>query len=302
MEQARNTDETTQDTQVRKEVLPKTQNATASEANTRPCEPISVRLIDDGLKPFEVESLKLARKTYWVALGGLLAAVAAAVFVGSQVRIMSDQTQIISAQSASDAAGASLSAVQVQKQLLIAQIQAQAAQDSANEIDKEMRYDERAWIFPIYHPTPPLLRLNEPIGTILYFPNTGRTPAEHVKMTAKIEVLDTTQSPTFDYSESFTGDHPLITPGEREAPAQFIVEARRRTSTGLESVVFDKNLSGKWYAEQLWVTIEGKLTYDDIFGHSHWLHFCYANHLPRAFMTETAPIKKCVEYNAADGN
>jgi hypothetical protein len=67
----------------------------------------------DDLKPFEKQSLdiakdslRLSRRTYWLAIVGSLSALAAAVLFGVQVSEMSYQTQIMGAQSESAVAGA----------------------------------------------------------------------------------------------------------------------------------------------------------------------------------------------------
>jgi hypothetical protein len=107
----------------------------------------------DDLAPLEKhnlaiasESLAIARKTYWLTLCGFLAALAAAIFVGSQVKIMSYQTQIMGSQSESAAAGAALDELNMRRQLAIAQQQAQAAQESAAAIQRQTLQLERPWV------------------------------------------------------------------------------------------------------------------------------------------------------------
>jgi hypothetical protein len=77
----------------------------------KPSQPTPAQLVGgNDLIPFEQqtvaiarESLAISRRTYWIAVLGFGAALAAAVFVGSQVKIMSYQTQVMGSQSESAA-------------------------------------------------------------------------------------------------------------------------------------------------------------------------------------------------------
>lgn len=135
----------------------------------QPPQPLLVQLVGgDELEPFEVqtlaisrETLSISRRTYWIAIFGFLAALAAACFVGVQVGEMTDQTQILGSQSESAAAGAAIGELNIRKQLGIAQQQSLAAQDQAKAAQKSVQaiegqtfQSERPWIAVSIAPAP----------------------------------------------------------------------------------------------------------------------------------------------------
>ncbi len=131
---------------------PANPNTRGTEDNPQPPQPILVRLVGgDDLKPFEVQSLAIAteslaisRRTYGIAIFGFFAALAAAVFVGTQVYEMTRQTVIMASQSEGANAGALMDEMNTRKQLGVMQeqahadgIQAKAAQESVGATTKQ---------------------------------------------------------------------------------------------------------------------------------------------------------------------
>jgi hypothetical protein len=108
---------------------PATPNTDSAGGDPKLTEPILVRLIGgDDLKPFEQqtiaiarETMSISRRTYWVAVFGFLAALAAAVFVGTQVYEMTKQTQILASQSEGANAAALMDEMNTRRQLGIVQ-------------------------------------------------------------------------------------------------------------------------------------------------------------------------------------
>jgi len=164
----------------------------------------------EDLEPFEEQTLALARenfamsrRTYRIAILGFIAAAAAAVFVGTQVKIMSVQTQILASQSESAAGGAAIGELNTRKQLAIAQQQAQAAQDnvavvrrgieensarSKEALDtaiKSSQLDQRAWVGVVGVNTDGGVATYEDFsvkGATLVIHNSGKTPALKIRI------------------------------------------------------------------------------------------------------------------------
>lgn len=186
-----------------------------------PTKPLFVQQIGgDDLEPFEEQTLAISRqalgisrRTYFVGIFGFLAALAAAIFVGSQVRIMTYQTQIMAAQAESEAAGGSLAAIQVQKQLDAAQQQAKAAQESVRAIQdqlslskKQWRDEQRPWIsLQNVRPTKGKSVPDADVPNNWYATydviNTGHSPATRVEIWGFITVAKSINS-------TFRGDAP----------------------------------------------------------------------------------------------
>jgi hypothetical protein len=278
-----------------------------SDNKSKITDPVSIRVIDDGmLKPFEEQSLVIARDTfalsrraYWVAIFGFLTALGAAIFVGTQVQIMSYQTQIMGSQSESAAGGAAIGEMNIRKQLTIAQQQARAAQDSAVAIQRQTRTAERAWMTIGFETQPPIVE-GKPATTRVHFVNEGRTPARAVFEDAVVEIVRNGDSPTFNY----TWDHMRQTMGivVPSAAGGTTLTAysfgRKVTPTGepiplaITNDEYQKFLSGSIY-----FAIYAKATYKDIFGVEHWTHGCYW--ISRAQYTSA---RKCSDYNDVDNN
>jgi hypothetical protein len=68
-----------------------------------------------------------------------------------------------------------------------------------------------------------------------------------------------------------------------------------------EEITFSPDFQAKYDANQLWFAVEGKLTYEDVFGVKHWFTFCLAN-VNSSNLTIPSPksAEKCIEYNDMD--
>ncbi len=125
-----------------------TETEKSGKADVNEAQPIFVRLVGgDDLKPFEQQSLRIARKTYWVTFFGLLAAVAAAVFVGVQVSEMTRQTQILASQTEGANASSLMDEMNTRKQLFIAQKQMEALQDQVVTMRHNFNAEQRPFMW-----------------------------------------------------------------------------------------------------------------------------------------------------------
>src|SRR6185437_8941134 len=107
--------------------------------------PVAVDLIEDSLSGFERESLEISKRAERIAIFALIAAIAAAVFLFTQVRVMSYQTQIMASDSEANNAGASLGERHTMDQIKALQTQAYAAQNSATTLSDQVRQTQNEW-------------------------------------------------------------------------------------------------------------------------------------------------------------
>ena len=165
-----------------------------------------------------------------------------------------------------------------------------------------MRKDQRAWISPQVLGSQ--LTVDKPIGADIGFLNSGKTPAKKVEVKMRIEIIDTTNGPTFDYSNTMLIDGfeaSLMLPNPRPLPNPVLAIRQIAGTQTAEIINFTQDLSDKYNAGQVWFSIEGKMTYEDVFGAEHWMTFCFANlHNPPSVRRTPEAIKKCTEYNNMD--
>lgn len=289
------------------QTAPRTDTGEA-KGDPKPSEPILVRLVgNDDLKPFEkqtlelaIENLTISKRTYRIAILGFVTAVAAAVFVAVQVKVMSYQTQIMGSQSESAAAGAAIDEMNTRKQLSVAQQQAMAAQDSVKAIQRQMRQDQRAW-------------MNISIGNVtaiegqsLHAPvvinNTGKTAAK--RFTVDIIVQQVHNVPDYERSMQFSYKGPRVrdTAGFilPNAPIDLVAVSMQGTADkGAAAPPFLSHEDAVKLRDGTdFVVIFAKLTYYDIFGIEHWTKVCNFS-IPSG---KLAYAKKCTDYNDVDNN
>jgi hypothetical protein len=288
-------------------------NPRVSDSDAQPeiPEEVSVRIIrDEGLTPFEAQTILIAQRTLAVSQGsytfariGFWVAFGAAVIIGTQVYEMTTQTQILASQTESAVAAGLMEEMNTRKQLDIAQKQAEAAQESAEAIQGQMRTDQRPWL---YIPrgsekTEPYI-LGQEITDDLYIVNSGKTLARNVMTTFRIHMLLKGEEPDFNYHDHFfppvISKMGTIFPNESPRLLRVAVVSTvggKKMRVTLPQRDFDSLAKGEEHA-----VIYGTIGYDDTFGHHHWTHYCGGIILEQAF--PNSPSKRCVEYNDADHN
>lgn len=249
------------------------------------------------------------------ALYAFGAAVLYAGLAAIQLNEIHTQTAQVFHQAEVENANASAEFGQNFRQLKTAQQQVTAAQDSVKAVTNEMREDERAWIFPkvvdyqVIPCKPPIavppksavIVHCEPIMVTIDFPNTGKTPAKKFKVVARMEILNAADSPTFDYSNDLLVDGEdanLVTPSPANPKGMYLYLAERSVIPGTKTVkpiFLTPDLQSKWFS------VEGRLTYKDVFNTWHWLTFCFANY---SVTPTDIPdgVEKCAQYNDMDDN
>jgi hypothetical protein len=180
-----------------------------------------------------------------------------------------------------------------------------AMQSAKNIADRNFRRDERAWI------TASLKPFQWVVDSPVLFPgemiNTGKTPASNADMLASATVLGKDEIPEFTYTRG-TG-HPFVTAYSKaffpNTPAvEFEIPAFKKGTTQGENIVLTKDLLSRINNGEYFIVVHGQITYSDIFGISHWFHFC--NSLPaytvRSGEQEPALITACEQRNRMDSN
>jgi len=151
-----------------------------SNRGTDPTKPLFVEIVGgEELEPFEEQTLAISRRTYWVAILAFGAALAAAVFVGSQVKIMSYQTQIMASQSESAAAGASIAEKNTREQLAIAAEQTKALENQVVTLRMNFAKGERPVVVAAI--IKPYLQVGSRIRADVFWGNYGKSTALRVK-------------------------------------------------------------------------------------------------------------------------
>ncbi|HUA00107.1 MAG TPA: hypothetical protein VMB02_07240, partial [Candidatus Aquilonibacter sp.] len=259
-------------------------------------EPILVRLVDDGgLKPFEEQSLALARDTLAIgrraeriAIGAFVAAAIAAVFLYFQVKEISYQTQITASQVQGDAASASLSAIQVQRQLVIAR--------------QTLSVDQRAWI--AIWPTTAIVQVGVPLGAGLKLQQLGKTPARNCELRMRVETVKDIKHVRFEFNKGDTINRAEMQTILPTAIINLQIEEPDKMTTqrlllrSLDKTRFDAITKG-----DIQFFVHGKLTYDDAFSVHHWVEFCFYYEPNLILRTgPDTPFTNCQEHNDIDDN
>ncbi|MGB8802707.1 MAG: hypothetical protein WCC97_18665 [Candidatus Acidiferrales bacterium] len=234
-----------------------------------------------------------------LTFGILLVAAVTAIILSSQFNTMSEQTQILGTQAEGDAVSGAFSAVQIQKQLSIAQKQAQAAQDSVQAIQRQMTQDQRAWITTTlgqWH----ISQDNTTKEAVVYVPitvtNTGKTPAKHIFTAAAVEYVQNGKAPTFSYDvPGRTNAVAVLFPTNHSDFDGELLRAISPTETDIRKLSEEEYKAINRGAAYL--AIYGQVSYLDVFKVRHWVKFCsFSNPPPGTTLT----ARGCTNYNDID--
>jgi hypothetical protein len=237
---------------------------------------------------------------WWILIcAGVLIAVgvATAVIFYEQFREMGRQTRILNIQAQQAAADAIEANKQIQEQLRIARQQAQAAQDSAEAIRRQMRIDQRAWI-SVAVSFPQEFKENTTIFGFAHITNSGKTPAKNILGQFVIEKVRNGESPSFTYSSTartIATQGSLFPNASNDVPVEW-VRAIPRTSN-MEPILLGPTDIADLRAGRIVFVIHGRIDYKDVFGMSHWIKACGGTSTPGSYTA-----KKCTDYNDLDNN
>jgi hypothetical protein len=297
------------------------------QSGAEPAKPLFVQEVGgDDLEPFEEQSLAIARetltlsrRTYHIAFYAFLAAVVAAAFVFMQVKEMSYQTQIMASQSESAVAGAAIGELNTRRQLAIAQQQANAAQQSVEAIQRQMRQDQRPWIkIDLGDPDPEgkthwSNRVGDPFKGPIRFTNTGKTPAKHITAEVHIDIIPTDKQLRLPIFLPPWGKQVSLRGAKRTALAGVTIQAGRifpgnhateeidrveLVNGQLRPQILSVSEANDLVQKKAYIVVYGQVRYFDGFGIRHWANFCSST-FPNG---ESANVPKCANYADDDNN
>lgn len=144
------------------------------------------------------------------------------------------------------------------------------------DLRSNFRTDQRAWLTRRVDRSPPVfLELGKRISLDVVIANIGKTPARNLNGSVVLDLLDSDQNPSFDYS----GDRPrvyftnqLIVPGDSTHVGAHVIKRSSIGSPGGD-VLTDNDVK-QFSKGALHAVIHGKIYFDDIFSHQHWYSFC----------------------------
>lgn len=136
-----------------------------------------------------------------------------------------------------------------------------------------MREDERAWIALTERKgKEPRVVFDPVIKTAVVLEDTGKTPARHVFANLALEVVKNGELPTFrppadaGFSRFYVGylarDNPIVIPIDRWR----VKESEAWVTSADERKALTDGTA--------WVAVFGHVSYDDVFGANHRLHWC----------------------------
>src|SRR5581483_9638189 len=185
--------------------------------------------------------------------------------------------------------------------------QVTAAQDSVAAIKRQMRQDQRPWLFiPAGSERMLPMEMGKDIVDEVYIVNGCKTFARNVVTNFCLRMAKKGEDPDFNYSDHFfscvTSEMGTFFPGE--APRYLRVPVVTTTRAGTKRTVHPLQKDIDWFhGGDYYVAVYGTISYDDDFGHSHWTKYCRGILAVDVSKPQPkAPSKKCVDYNDADRN
>jgi hypothetical protein len=144
---------------------------------------------------------------------------------------------------------------------------------SWGEMEKQTRIQrnaamnsERAWVFVSqidWGFTAPDANGNRALTTTFSVRNAGKTPAKNVRMKAVVEIIKNGQTPTFSYDPATLNMANVLVAGDsKNFPAP------------LEPIILSAADWQELHDAKDYLVGYVQTTYDDVFGKSHWHHYC----------------------------
>jgi hypothetical protein len=155
------------------------------------------------------------------------------------------------------------------------------ARDQAKDATTFYKTDERAWIS--ITATGQMLTVGSPIAVAMTIKNIGKTPARKYTGNVIAELLDGPTLPEFVYHKPIPGkekgrvvgyiEQPFLLPN---AEARSNVTVGKRLPNGqIEMIVLTQPVLNEIYTGKKTLFVHGIANYDDLFGISHWVRFCF---------------------------
>lgn len=269
-------------------------NPGANQATKKPTDPIDA--LSQELKPVERKTLRLA----WV---GLIVATITGLIFWLQFHEMSKQTGILNKQAEQAATDSVESGKRVEAQLKIWSAQTKAAQDSVKAIRRQMRQDQRPWLYVLQKGAFDPINLKLPLVLI----NTGKTPARKVVWGNAFQVIGSGETIKFWGSKK----HPLTVNSMRvgalfpytttEVGVEMIGARMRYRKNNNEPTEYSPATPDETSAlkhGKAFMVVYGDVSYWDVFGTMHKTKYC----LWQGEENFTYMAGDCTTYNNVDNN
>jgi hypothetical protein len=131
------------------------------------------------------------------------------------------------------------------------------------DANKNFRVDQRAWVQVRVKNDPKTLEDYKNPSQLIEIVNVGKSPATHIVVTTQGEILDNAIGSSFDYG----------TPGYRLTIGILFPNATEETRMG-SPIAFSERQRNDLAEGNSYLTEYASVTFNDIFGVSHWTHFC----------------------------
>jgi hypothetical protein len=165
--------------------------------------------------------------------------------------------------------------------------------------------DQRAWLMTSYRPEEIGVLLQNRLHESFTMQNIGKTPVVKMRGIAVLKLLDNTQVPKFGNLDkeiiAFQKDQLPIGKNNASDSRGFyggILFPNIPKTIPVESGIIAPEEYAK-YPSTAYIVLYGTITYEDVFGHHHWTHFCtFESNSPAQSALDKRG--KCADYNGVD--
>ncbi|MBI1956267.1 MAG: hypothetical protein HYS38_07715 [Acidobacteria bacterium] len=174
---------------------------------------------------------------------------------------------------------------------------ATTAQRALDATIKQSRLDQRAWLSFSFASNVPLDD-GKPFIQPIILTNTGKTPAK--KVTGQIVSLLVRRDdiPNFSYAHGTKFPSGIGFPNAPIPFASFLIPSDLPKGAEMRPLIITLAIRQGLGTGQNFILTYGNITYEDVSGESHWLHFCRVG--PQETVVLYAGAKDCYEYNDVD--
>jgi hypothetical protein len=161
-----------------------------------------------------------------------------------------------------------------------------------------MMLDQRAWISVGLIDNQ--LFDGQPIQSPVVIGNTGKTPALKVKGDIVLQLLKPNETPTFIYGSGHPRSHiPEVTMLPNQQIHLSAAALQKVQGPNPDVILATPTIRKQLESENLLIAVHGNITYTDIFGLQHWVHFCSFGK-GGSSKGPNLGAEKCDEYNDVD--
>jgi hypothetical protein len=167
---------------------------------------------------------------------------------------------------------------------------------------KAMHLEQRAWIVPQF--VGPVEKIGSPVGYSIGFINNGKTPATSVSVDIVATFLSIGQHLNltgYNNQPHFSAKVGTEFPGpSQESPMTLDVMGTYAGETAEHTIVTTPEVRKAIQDGKINMFIFGRLTFNDVFGDSHWMQFCMRFGCTLSPPEIAADAFSCAAYNSVD--